>query len=124
MNAWLQLPGQCIEVDCLWRAERLALELDSRSVHATDAAFERDRARDRRLQVAGWRPIRVTWRQLHDDPRAVEKDIRALLGSAPAQRWSATSIYQRTSCHSITPWPDASRSPPGSSPWKLPNGCR
>ena len=79
VNAWLQIAGQWIEVDCLWRAERLALELDSRSVHATDAAFERDRARDRRLQVAGWRPVRVTWRQLHEDPRAVESDLRALL---------------------------------------------
>ena len=79
VNAWLQISGKWIEVDYLWRDERLALELDSRSVHATDAAFESDRARDRRLQVAGWRPVRVTWRQLHDDPRAVENDIRALL---------------------------------------------
>ncbi len=79
VNAWLHIAGTWIEVDCLWRAERLALELDSRAVHATEAAFERDRARDRRLQVAGWRPVRVTWRQLHDDPRAVEHDLRALL---------------------------------------------
>jgi hypothetical protein len=82
VNAWLHVAGDWIEVDCVWRAERLALELDSRAVHETPAAFESDRARDRRLQVAGWRPIRVTWRQLHHDPRAVEMDLRALLGLA------------------------------------------
>ncbi len=89
VNEWLHIAGQWIEVDCLWRVERLALELDSRSVHATDAAFERDRARDRRLQVAGWRPVRVTWRQLQEGPRAVESDLRALLGSAPTPRPSS-----------------------------------
>jgi tRNA-dihydrouridine synthase B len=31
------------EVDCLWREQRLAVELDSRAFHATSSAFERDR---------------------------------------------------------------------------------
>ena len=82
VNAWLQVAGEWIEVDCLWRAERLVLELDSRAVHATHAGFERDRARDRRLQVAGWRSVRLTWRQLHAAPRSVEMDLRALLGQS------------------------------------------
>ena len=42
------------EVDCLWRAQRVALELDGRAVHGSRAAFERDRVRDRALAVAGW----------------------------------------------------------------------
>jgi very-short-patch-repair endonuclease len=78
-NAHLFVADRWIEVDCLWRVERLALELDSRSVHGTRAAFERDRARDRQLQAAGWRTVRVTWRQLHDDPAAVASDLRTLL---------------------------------------------
>jgi hypothetical protein len=32
--------------------------------------------------------------------------------------------HQYTSCHSMTPWPSSSASPPGSSPVKVPNGCR
>jgi hypothetical protein len=79
LNAPLQLAGGWIEVDCLWRAQRVAVELDSRSVHGTPAAFERDRARDRRLQVEGWTPVRITWQQLARDAGEIEADLRALL---------------------------------------------
>lgn len=78
-NAWVGERGRSFEVDCLWRAERLALELDGRATHGTVAAFEADRARDRILQVAGWRTVRVTWRQLVEEPAAVVADLRALL---------------------------------------------
>jgi very-short-patch-repair endonuclease len=81
INVWL--PDAGVEVDCLWRARRLIAELDSRKHHATTAAFERDRARDRTLQAAGWRVIRITWRQLHDHPEAVVSDLRELLCTAP-----------------------------------------
>ncbi|HEU0024588.1 MAG TPA: DUF559 domain-containing protein [Thermoleophilaceae bacterium] len=81
VNVRLQLAGEWIEVDCLWRSQRVVVELDCRAVHATNAAFERDRARDRRLQAAGWRPVRVTWRQLARDAHAVEADLRVLLAA-------------------------------------------
>jgi len=79
VNAWLRLDGEWIEVDCLWRAERVALELDGHRVHGTRAAFERDRSRDRRLHVEGWTPVRITWRQLARDASGLESDLRALL---------------------------------------------
>jgi very-short-patch-repair endonuclease len=72
-----------IEVDCAWRAQRLIVELDGRATHDTTDAFEADRARDRRLEAAGWRVVRVTWRQLHDSPRELEGDLRRLLGLSP-----------------------------------------
>jgi very-short-patch-repair endonuclease len=53
------------------------VELDGRATHHTVKAFEQDRERDRFLQVAGWRTVRITWRQLDD----VEGDLRALLGT-------------------------------------------
>ncbi len=56
------------EVDALWRAQRLIVEIDGFDAHGTRAAFERDRARDARLVAAGYRVIRITWRQLHDEP--------------------------------------------------------
>src|SRR5262249_28816672 len=58
LNALLELGGMTIEADCLWRAQRLVVELDGRA-HRTRAAFESDRERDRRLQVHGWRVVRV-----------------------------------------------------------------
>lgn len=66
------------EVDGVWRDARLVVELDGRGAHGTAAAFERDRERDRRLQVAGWRPVRITYRQMRDVPRAILDDIRRL----------------------------------------------
>ncbi len=68
-----------LEVDFAWPARRLIVELDGYAFHATRRAFERDRARDRRLQSRGWRVIRITWRQLHDDRRSLAAELRALL---------------------------------------------
>jgi very-short-patch-repair endonuclease len=77
---------EAIEVDCVWPAERLIVELDGRAVHDTTDSFEQDRARDRRLEAAGWRVVRVTWRQLHDTPDELEADLRRLLRLSPTQR--------------------------------------
>jgi very-short-patch-repair endonuclease len=74
------------ECDCVWREQRVAVELDSRTVHDTSAAFERDRARDRALQAAGWRVVRVTWRQLHGEPDGLAADLRRILRAAPRPR--------------------------------------
>lgn len=84
-NADLAVDGRIFNVDCLWSAHGLVLELDSRTVHGTRRAFEQDREKDRALQAAGWRVIRVTWRQLRDDAPAVVDDLRRVLrnGGAP-----------------------------------------
>jgi very-short-patch-repair endonuclease len=67
------------EVDCVWRRERLIVEMDGRGAHGSAEAFEADRLRDRKLGAKGWRVIRITWRQLHDQPDEVEADLRKLL---------------------------------------------
>jgi very-short-patch-repair endonuclease len=72
------LGGLKIEADCLWSSQRLIVELDGGRAHRTRAAFESDRERDRHLQTAGWRVVRVTWRQL-DEPQALLADLRRLL---------------------------------------------
>jgi very-short-patch-repair endonuclease len=81
VNVPLEAGGRRWEVDCLWRPERLALELDGRAAHLTVAAFERDRERDRILQASGWRTARITWRQMKDSPRLVTRDLWRLLGA-------------------------------------------
>lgn len=67
------------EVDALWPAQRLAAELDSWQFHRHRAAFERDRARDTTLQVAGYRIIRVTHRRLHREADVLATEIARLL---------------------------------------------
>lgn len=58
------------EVDVVWRTERLVVEIDGRAFHASPAAFERDRLRDAALAAAGYRVVRVTWRQMETEPAA------------------------------------------------------
>jgi very-short-patch-repair endonuclease len=79
LNAAVEVGRYRFECDCVWRAQRLIVELDGRAFHTTTAAFERDRARDRRLQAGGWTVVRVTWRQLRDEPESVVADLRSLL---------------------------------------------
>jgi hypothetical protein len=71
-----------IERDFVWRDQRMVVELDGRTTHHTFAAFERDRARDRALAAAGWRTVRITWRQLHEEPESIAADLRGILGVA------------------------------------------
>jgi very-short-patch-repair endonuclease len=73
------------EVDFLWRAERLVVEVDGAAFHGHRRAFERDRGRDQVLVAAGYRVIRVTWRQLEREPLAVLARIAQALGAAAAQ---------------------------------------
>jgi len=68
------------EVDALWSAAKLVVELDSWEHHGDRAAFERDRARDPKLMLAGYRTIRITHRRLDREANAVAAELRALLG--------------------------------------------
>jgi very-short-patch-repair endonuclease len=78
-NAGVQVRGGWFECDCVWHSARLIVELDGRETHMTTAAFERDRARDRALAAAGWRVVRVTWRQLHQRRPLLASELGALL---------------------------------------------
>jgi very-short-patch-repair endonuclease len=67
------------EVDAAWREHKVIVELDGYAHHGSRRAFENDRARDRRLTAAGWRVLRVTWRDLATRPRELAAQLRALL---------------------------------------------
>jgi len=68
-----------LEVDVLWPAHRLVVELDGAATHLTPTAFEEDRRRDAALQAAGYRVVRFTWRRVAREPRAVAAALHALL---------------------------------------------
>jgi very-short-patch-repair endonuclease len=55
------------------------VETDGYRFHSTRAAFERDRLRDAELAARGFRVIRVTWRQLTEQPLAVVARIAGAL---------------------------------------------
>jgi hypothetical protein len=81
MNMSFHMGDRHIDPDAIWRKQRLIVELDGRATHGTPKAFESDRARDRALQVAGWRVVRITWRQLYKEPEQLARDLRALLAA-------------------------------------------
>jgi hypothetical protein len=55
------------EVDMLWRAAHLVVELDSREHHGTDTAQDRDTRRTGNLRKRGYTTLRFTWRQIVND---------------------------------------------------------
>jgi very-short-patch-repair endonuclease len=71
--------------DARWERQRLIVEVDGRRYHGHATAFERDRRRDQILVAAGYRVIRITWRQLVNEPMAVAVRIaQALTWGEPA----------------------------------------
>ena len=67
------------EADCLWPDQRLILEVDGYRFHGHRGAFERDRRKDMALVAAGYRVIRVTWKQLVNEPMVVAALVAAAL---------------------------------------------
>jgi very-short-patch-repair endonuclease len=66
-------------VDFAWPGSDLVVELDGYRAHGTRSAFEADRERDVRLKLLGYDVVRITWRQLSNDPRAIAATLRSLL---------------------------------------------
>ena len=58
------LPGR---VDCGYPELRVLIEWDSRKHHLIEAQFEEDRRRDDDAVAHGWRPLRFTWKMLHQE---------------------------------------------------------
>jgi very-short-patch-repair endonuclease len=69
------------EADAVWRAEKLVVEVDGFAAHGRRNAFERDRARDADRLAQGWRTMRVTWRQLKEEPVRVAARLAAGIAS-------------------------------------------
>jgi predicted transcriptional regulator of viral defense system len=79
VNVSLSVDGRTLKPDFLWRNAGLIVEADSRRYHDTDSAFQSDRRREQRLQLAGWRVSRCTWEQLEREPRTLADIIGGLL---------------------------------------------
>jgi len=68
-------------VDVFWPDQRLIVEFDGWGAHGHRLAFESDRKRDQVLIAAGYRVLRVTDRQLQNEPIAVIARIAQALSN-------------------------------------------
>jgi very-short-patch-repair endonuclease len=66
-----------IEVDFLWREKRLAVETDGYRYHRGRVTIENDRARDLILRELGYEVIRLSDKQIAEEP---ERVVRLLAG--------------------------------------------
>ena len=67
------------EADFFWPDQKLIVEFDGYQFHGHRRAFEQDRRRDQAHIAAGYTVIRVTWRQLTEEPLAVVATISHVL---------------------------------------------
>ncbi len=72
--------GRIREVDLCFREHRVVVEFDGLRYHELQARSERDRATDRRLQLAGWTVLRFTWRDVTTRADVMTRDIAKALG--------------------------------------------
>jgi very-short-patch-repair endonuclease len=77
----LEIGDESFEIDLLWGEQRVAVEMDGEETHRTPFAFQKDRRRDQILAAAGYRTVRVTWRQMDDEPAAVLERIGRMLAA-------------------------------------------
>lgn len=80
-----------LEVDFMWPAHRLGVEVDGYAFHRTRSAFERDRQRDAILAGERVRVLRFTDRQIKTRPAEV---LRAIATARREQRILAGSRRQ------------------------------
>jgi very-short-patch-repair endonuclease len=70
--------------DVVFERQRLIVEFDGWAYHGDRVAFENDRYRRNELEVAGYRVLNVTWRQVKEDPGWVIGCVRRGLGDRKA----------------------------------------
>jgi very-short-patch-repair endonuclease len=87
-------PRGGFEVDAVWSAAKLVVEVDGYAVHGRRTVFERDRLRTQVLAARGFTVIRVTWRQLTTEPMAVIARIAQAIavGEARAEALAAAVV--------------------------------
>jgi Transcriptional regulator, AbiEi antitoxin/REase_MTES_1575 len=91
---------QGIEVDFLFREARLVVEVDGDRHHRTPFARRNDADKQARLEVAGYRVLRLTWTQVTRHPQQTVARLRRALtapvaGSAPRAPPPPSALHTR-----------------------------
>lgn len=70
------------EIDCVYEAERVAVELDGRAFHTRGDQVRADHDRDADLHLAGWISHRLVWEQLNPfEAGATAERLKAVLAA-------------------------------------------
>jgi very-short-patch-repair endonuclease len=77
----MNVPLEGFEVDALWPAQRLVVEVDSFAFHRTRRAWERDHRKTAALEAADYRVLRFTWSDLTDERLATAARLARALSS-------------------------------------------
>jgi hypothetical protein len=72
----VRVSGANYRLDLAYEDLKIAIELDDKETHLTDAAFESDPIRDNRLKLAGWLVLHYTWERLITDPEGIVQEVR------------------------------------------------
>jgi very-short-patch-repair endonuclease len=98
VNEGVRTARETLEVDLLFRHERVVVEADGARYHDHLIARQSDAERDALLTAAGYRVLRVDWRDVTQRPSATARRLRSMLGLAgsagpasPPGRTSAAS---------------------------------
>lgn len=75
----VNMPIGAMTVDFCWVEQRLIVETDGYQYHQGREAFEDDRARDLRLRALGYEVVRLSYRQVFDEPGKVLDVLRPAL---------------------------------------------
>ncbi len=73
-------------VNFVWRERGLVVETDSYLYHRGRLAFQEDRDRDLELKRLGYEVLRVSERQVNEEPDRVAETVTAILGRRGASR--------------------------------------
>ena len=86
VNVPLLVHGRLVMPDFRWPEQRLVVEADGATWHESKVAREDDAERQALLELTGERVIRVTWRQVIDQPHQTLARIVAA-GAPLARTW-------------------------------------
>jgi very-short-patch-repair endonuclease len=84
----VEVGGLVFRLDVAYPDRKIFLEGDGFGVHTTRRAFETDRDRQNLLVLAGWLPLRFTWRQLCRKPLRVATHVSEACDRRPAGTYS------------------------------------
>jgi very-short-patch-repair endonuclease len=79
VNVWMTVEGEEMELDFVWRKQRVVVEVDGFRTHRTRLAFQRDRRRDQLLTLGRWQVVRFTWDEITKEPGHVTEVLRRLI---------------------------------------------
>ena len=83
LNGRIETDIGWLEVDLVWRDQRVAIEVDTFFTHGDARAFEEDRRRDAALARAGWSTGRVTDVTIAERPAEFVATVARLLSLSP-----------------------------------------